>query len=68
MPDYDQKTEQATRVKFNPRIYEDTKSRHCWTVTVVRGDSEAEKSYRLKLLMRKYPHYSLEKLLHLLSQ
>ena len=60
--------EPQTRKKFNPRLYEDTRSRHAWTVNVVKKDSEAEQKYRLKLLMRRFPHFSLERLLQLLPQ
>ena len=60
--------EPQTRKKFNPRLYEDTKSRHTWTVNVIKKDSEAEQRHRLKTLMRRYPHFSLERLLQLLPQ
>ena len=60
--------EPQTRKKFNPRLYEDTRSRHTWTVNVIKKDSEAEQKHRLKTLMRRYPHFSLERLLQLLPQ
>jgi hypothetical protein len=60
--------EPQTRKKFNPRLYEDTRSRHAWTVNLVKKDSEAEQKHRLKVLMRRYPHFSLERLLQLLPQ
>jgi len=60
--------EPQARKKFNPRLYEDTRSRHAWTVNVVKKDSEAEQRYRLKALMRRFPHFSLERLLQLLPQ
>ena len=60
--------EPQARKKFNPRLYEDTRSRHIWTVNVIKNDSEAHERHRLKMLMRKYPHFSLERLLQLLPQ
>ena len=60
--------EPQTRMKFNPRLYEDTRSRHVWTVNVIKNDSEAHQRHRLKVLMRKYPHFSLERLLQLLAE
>jgi hypothetical protein len=60
--------EPQARKKFNPRLYEDTMSRHTWKVNVIKKDSEAEQRYRLKMLMRRYPHFSLERLLQLLTE
>ena len=60
--------EPPTRKKFNPRLYEDTLSRHSWNVNIIKKDSEAYKKHGLKMLMRRFPHFSLERLLQLLAE